>query len=481
MSKSKQAFVSTCCALALAANTSAVFAQDRSQARPVKAPATTAPSSVERPTVVVVEPNGSAVTYTRVPELGQPASPAAYIFNNQGHTIFPMPSGPTAPATAAHIFNGQGYTVAGQGGSTPGFIATEMGAGNKVVKGAPYSAEVINEFTQVLADGNRITRRNSSNVYRDSQGRTRSEQRVTPIGLNEWANNISASSSAIFITDPVEGATYVLDKNERVARRSRFVAPYSSPTLVARAGNPANAGTSQPSVAATTELPRQVKVSGGVLQGSAIHKVQPSYPPVAKEARVSGAVQVQLTISEKGEVLEASAVSGHPLLRDAALTAARQWRFKPIELSGVPVKAQGVLTFNFTLDDGPAPTTSPAIAGSLAPAPPQRIQYNREALGKQMIEGIECEGTKMVQIIPAGQIGNERPIEIVLETWYSPELQVTVLGKQSDPRYGETVFRLAGILRTEPDDYLFKVPSDYTVKDDPVGYRVLEEKIRREQ
>lgn len=432
MSKSKQAFVSTCCAFALAANSAVVLAQDRTQ--------------------------------TRTP---QPAAERSVTYE------------PTATLVADPTTSGAvvGTFARGQGG-TPGFIATETSL-NKVVKGAPYSAEVINEFAQVLADGNRITRRTSSNIYRDSQGRTRSEQRVTPIGLNEWANNISASSSAIFITDPVEGVTYVLDKNERVARRSRFVAPYSSPTLVARAGNPANTGTSQPSVASPTEPLRQIKVSGGVLQSSAIHKVQPAYPPAAKEARASGAVQVQITINEKGEVIEATIISGHPLLRDATLAAARQWQFKPTELSGVPVKVQGVLTFNFTLSDGSPPAATPQ--SSFATPPPMRVQYNREALGKQMIEGIECEGTKIVQTIPAGQIGNERPIEIVLETWYSPELQVTVLGKQSDPRYGETVFRLAGILRTEPDEYLFKVPSDYTIKDDPVGYRVLEEKIRREQ
>jgi periplasmic protein TonB len=97
------------------------------------------------------------------------------------------------------------------------------------------------------------------------------------------------------------------------------------------------------------EPPKQIKVSGGVLQGSALNKVQPAYPPIAKAARAAGAVQVQVTISEEGRVMEASVVSGHPLLREAALQAARQWRFKPTELSGVPVKVQGVLTFNFTL------------------------------------------------------------------------------------------------------------------------------------
>lgn len=95
--------------------------------------------------------------------------------------------------------------------------------------------------------------------------------------------------------------------------------------------------------------PKKITVSGGVLQGSALKRVQPPYPPIAKAARAAGAVQVQVTISEDGRVISADVISGHPLLRDAAVQAARQWVFKPTELSGVPVKVQGVLTFNFNL------------------------------------------------------------------------------------------------------------------------------------
>jgi TonB family protein len=69
----------------------------------------------------------------------------------------------------------------------------------------------------------------------------------------------------------------------------------------------------------------------------------------APAARAAGAVQVQVTISEDGRVIEAAVMNGHPLLRDAALQAARRWTFQPTELSGVPVKVQGILTFNFTL------------------------------------------------------------------------------------------------------------------------------------
>jgi protein TonB len=104
-----------------------------------------------------------------------------------------------------------------------------------------------------------------------------------------------------------------------------------------------------PEPTAKPKPPEKIQVSGGVLQGGALTKVQPAYPPIAKAARASGAVQVFVTISEEGRVIEASVQSGHPLLREAALQAARQWRFKPTELTGVPVKVQGVLTFNFTL------------------------------------------------------------------------------------------------------------------------------------
>jgi len=99
----------------------------------------------------------------------------------------------------------------------------------------------------------------------------------------------------------------------------------------------------------TPAPPKKLTVSGGVLQGKAINKVQPPYPPIAKAARAAGAVQVQVTISEEGRVLEAAVINGHPLLRDAALQAAKRWTFQPTELSGVPVKVQGILTFNFTL------------------------------------------------------------------------------------------------------------------------------------
>ena len=90
-------------------------------------------------------------------------------------------------------------------------------------------------------------------------------------------------------------------------------------------------------------------------------------------------------------------------------------------------------------------------------------QAKTETLGTQVIEGVQAEGTRSTFTIPAGQIGNDRPIEIVDERWYSPDLQVVVLSKHSDPRMGEHVYRLTNISRSEPARALFEVPSDYTV------------------
>lgn len=98
---------------------------------------------------------------------------------------------------------------------------------------------------------------------------------------------------------------------------------------------------------------------------------------------------------------------------------------------------------------------------------PNNANEVKENLGKQIIEGVEAEGTRTTVTIAAGEIGNERPIEIVSERWYSPELQLVVMTRHSDPRTGETTYKLTNINRSEPAKSLFEVPSDYTVKEGP--------------
>jgi len=95
-----------------------------------------------------------------------------------------------------------------------------------------------------------------------------------------------------------------------------------------------------------------VRKSGVALEQEAVKKVEPVFPPIAKAARASGEVKVEVMIDKAGKVISARVLSGHPLLRDAALAAARRWEFKPTTASGRPAKVSGILTFNFVLDDG---------------------------------------------------------------------------------------------------------------------------------
>jgi hypothetical protein len=98
-------------------------------------------------------------------------------------------------------------------------------------------------------------------------------------------------------------------------------------------------------------------------------------------------------------------------------------------------------------------------------------------LGTRDIEGVKAEGKLRSYEIPAGEVGNRNPIAVSDESWYSPELQVTVLSKHSDPRSGDNIYRMAGIKREEPAAALFAVPSDYTVKDVMANVaRVMEKK-----
>jgi hypothetical protein len=96
-----------------------------------------------------------------------------------------------------------------------------------------------------------------------------------------------------------------------------------------------------------------------------------------------------------------------------------------------------------------------------------QINSRSESLGTQMVEGVQAQGTRVTQTIPAGQVGNERPIEVISETWFSPDLKMNVMTKHSDPRTGEQVYRLTNIVRADPLRTLFEVPVDYKLNEAP--------------
>lgn len=412
-----------------------------------------------------------------------------------GQAVFVNQEGFRTELDAGVDFNFiQDGAVAGGVGGSYTFAASEMSFDSKIVKGAPYSAEAVTEVIQTLPDGNRIVRRTSSQLYRDGEGRTRREQAVNSVG--PWLTAEQATTR-VYINDPVGNANYILDPKSQTARRMAVFMRSSQPAQ-------SRVATTTPVAGALTPA-EGIRFSGGVLQGNAAHRIQPQYPAIAKAAGVEGPVQVQITINEEGTVTAAEAISGHPLLREAAVDAARLWSFKPTELQGKAVKARGTLTFNFTLDKNSsqansvssvssvssASSTNTVTSVGLASTPGDhftferkveaaagmpmivqsgnvrvKMESRREELGRQVVEGVEAEGTRTISTIPIGAVGNERPIEIVSERWYSPELQTVVMSRHNDPRSGETVYRLTNIVRSEPSSHLFQVPSDYTVKDD---------------
>ena len=275
------------------------------------------------------------------------------------------------------------------------FIRSEGGVPGPVVTGKPYSARSITESTQVLADGNRITERNESAIYRDTEGRTRLEQ---TLGIGPFQPGEPVTM--INIHDPVAGKSYTLDPAGRIAREMpRFQMAIAHDQIeLAKAAGEARAfeGQSTFSIAVPPPVPGPAPVTAPLGAGTAS-------VTVIQRSDVDENVRV-FTRAERGVV------------------------FSPF----------------------PEGTT-----GAYEPA---------EDLGEQVLEGLLVKGTRMTDTIPAGTIGNDRQIDIVTERWYSKDIDAMVLERHSDPRFGETTYRLVNVVRGEPSPDLFQVPQGYEIK-----------------
>lgn len=282
------------------------------------------------------------------------------------------------------------------------FVSSEMNFDGKLVKGAPYSAQAVTETTQTLGDGNRIVNKSAAALYRDSEGRTRREQTLRAIGPFATA---SEAPQTIFINDPVAGANYALDSRSMVARKMlpmKFEFKFDGADGVKHEG---------------------VKVVTG---GS----------------KMTGSDRIEIN----------SEVFVGPVPAPSQRATARV-------CEGVGCNPEVFMA--------PAPPPPGAEAGGMVMKwhGGSEKRGKTESLGKQTIEGVEAEGTRNVTTIPPGEIGNERPIEIVFERWYSPELQTVIMTRHIDPRFGETSYRLTNISRDEPARTLFEVPAGYTIKE----------------
>jgi protein TonB len=98
--------------------------------------------------------------------------------------------------------------------------------------------------------------------------------------------------------------------------------------------------------------PQRIRVSSGVSQGLLVRKVQPAYPPLARQARIQGVVILQAQISKEGNIENLQLISGHPMLAPAAIDAVKQWKYRPYLLNGEPVEVETQVQVNFTLSGG---------------------------------------------------------------------------------------------------------------------------------
>ena len=282
-----------------------------------------------------------------------------------------------------------------------GVIAVDPIDMGAVVLDAPFSADAVTEVTQVLADGNRIEQRTSASMARSSEGQTRREQSGIALGT------LMAPSAQpmVTITDPKTGVHLTLNYEQKIAYRMK---------------------------------PGRMRFMG----------------------------------SSSGETTVTYGATGVMASRGEITMTAPAW--EPARRAGGPPPPPPGGTFEVAVG-GPMPAVGgppavgfgpPMLTTNMASASFQWDGNVRtEKLEPKEIEGVRAEGTRTVMTIPAGSMGNVQPIEIVNERWLSPELQVVILTRRYDPRFGETVYRLTNIVRAEPSADLFKVPADFKTED----------------
>lgn len=170
---------------------------------------------------------------------------------------------------------------------------------------------------------------------------------------------------------------------------------------------------------------------------------------------IEGRVRVERAVSRPGSKAQSKAISivdpiaGVQYELNSDAKQARKMTFQAHQFNGAP-------------GHGPKPNAAGLSRGGNASSRPKPVV---ESLGHQSFDGVDAEGTRMTTTIPAGTVGNDAPLQIITERWFSTELQQTVMTRHIDPRVGETTYKLTNISRANPDASLFTVPSDFAVSE----------------
>ncbi|MBC3915971.1 hypothetical protein H8L32_00605 [Undibacterium sp. CY18W] len=336
------------------------------------------------------------------------------------------PIAPIAPlpplAALADLPDGKHISTIVSSAMNQAFVGLQGMQSIKPVKNAPYSVEIVTEKTQTLADGNQISNKTTSLSYRDNAGRTRQEVRDS-----------KGTVQHILIVDPVDNVRYVLMPEKKTATKIRIGKDLDD------------------KLASVKEKLEKMKQEGKTVQ--------------VETTRNGDEITVKRIERKNGD----DKTEGNKETRE-------QVQVRVIRAGGsnsdVQIAHAETLQLNGNFTDlirmGPLPM---AFTDSR-----WTTKGNAKDLGSRDIDGVRADGKMRSYQIPAGEIGNKNAITVSSETWYSPELQMTVYAKQSDPRTGEWSYRLNNLKRTEPAASLFSIPEGYTVKETPVASRVVIEK-----
>ena len=300
-----------------------------------------------------------------------------------------------------------------------------------LVTGAPFSADSATVVTQTLGDGTRIEQRVTAKFFRDTTGRVRREQTI--IGLDALDPAAQPRTVITFDSVPADPMPYVIDPVARTVRRM--------PRGSFAAGADRLLGYFGALDVGLTFRPRDAAPAGIVGQ--------------AADA------QVRLEAARKTlEELERRLAAAHP-----DVSAARR-RVLDLQSEVENVSRERERAVNLQALSLSLRTSRLGQMVSAAPIPSD-VRATEEPIGTRQIEGVRAIGRRTTAIIPINRVGNDQPITITDEIWESPELQLVVYSRFSDPRTGVVEYRLTGINRTEPRADLFTVPADYTVIGNP--------------
>jgi hypothetical protein len=294
-------------------------------------------------------------------------------------------------------------------------LAGPLGA--QAASGKPVFAEFLTVHHQSFTDGNHISHTTTSSIHRDAQGRIRRESQLSLAGMPAGVS----ASTFITIVDHQLGYGFVLDPQEMVAHRYELNG--AGPSYVARLSAQGNGN---------ALLAPDSKTSPGSI-------ANPTDPP-------------------------ASTGESHWRLH---VFSSRHNHQSPDSQAAAGSSASGSTTSN-NLSSGFLGDDSVAIARSVRIDQPFLAAPNpvrTENLGEQTILGFHTRGTRVITTLPAGQIGNDRPIDIVSEQWFSPELELVMRSMHRDPWAGEFTTTVTKVSRGDQPASLFEVPERYRVID----------------